>query len=276
MRKSIVLLLALFTVGLTTVGCGPADAQQTRTLHDDAWCDRDHWEHDNDGERYCEVREITLPAGRDLIAVDGRQNGGIKVEGWNRNEILIRAKVTAHARTEAAAERLADDVEISTDRTIHADVPETRRRKEWTSVSYEVMVPRRSNLSLETYNGGISIENVHGDVNFDALNGGVSLVDLAGDVRGETTNGGVTVELTGSAWEGDGLDVETTNGGVKIYVPDDYSAYLETRTVNGRVEVDFPVMVQGRIDRRISTKLGDGGQTIRVITTNGGVSVRRG
>ncbi len=221
------------------------------------------------------MREITLSASRDLITVDGRQNGGIKIEGWDRNEILVRAKVTAHARSEATAERLAEDVEINTDGTIYADVPETRR-KEWTSVSYRLMVPRRSNLSLETFNGGISIENVEGEMDFEALNGGVNLIDLAGNVHGGTTNGGVTVELTGSAWQGDGLDVETTNGGVKIYVPDDYSAHLETRTVNGRVEVDFPVMVQGRIDRRISTKLGDGGKTIRVITTNGGVMVRRG
>ncbi len=275
MNKIIAPFLALFVIGLMAVGCAPADAQQTRTLHDDEWCDRDNWEHDNDGERYCEVREITLSASRDLITVDGRQNGGIKVEGWNRKEILVRAKVTTHARTEAAAERLAEDVEIHTDRTIYADVPETQR-KEWASVSYRLMVPRRSNLSLETYNGGISIENVEGEMDFEALNGGLNLIDLAGDVHGGTTNGGVTVELTGSAWKGDGLNVETTNGGVKIYVPDDYSADLETRTVNGRVDVDFPVMVQGRIDRRISTKLGKGGKMIRVITTNGGVKVRRG
>ncbi len=210
MRKSIALFLTLFVIGLTTIGCAPADAQQTRTLHDDQWCDRDNWEHDNDGERYCEVREITLPAGRDLITVDGRQNGGIKVEGWNRKEILVRAKVTTHARTEAAAERLAEDIEINTDRTIFADVPETRR-KEWASVSYRLMVPRRSNLSLETFNGGISIENVEGDMDFAALNGGLNLIDLAGDVHGETTNGGITVELTGKG-EGPVGKRETSEG----------------------------------------------------------------
>ncbi len=34
-------------------------------------------------------------------------------------------------------------------------------------------------------------------------------------------------------------------------------------------------MVQGRIDRVIRTRLGDGGPRIRVMTTNGGVVVRR-
>lgn len=273
MKKLTYLLLTLFVAGLAVAGT--TYAQQTKTIDDDEWCDRHGWQGDSDRERFCEVREITLRAGRDLIAVDGRQNGGIKIEGWSRNEILVRAKVTAHARTESAAERLAEETEIRTARTILADVPDTGR-KEWVSVSYQLFVPRRSNLSLETHNGGISIENVAGDLSFDALNGGVHLADLAGDVRGQTTNGGVNVELSGDAWEGDGLDVRTTNGGVKIYVPDDYSADLETSTVNGKVEVDFPVTVRGRIDSRISTTLGNGGKTIRVKTTNGSVKVRRG
>lgn len=273
MRTCTSLFLLLVAVGLA--GLGTAYAQEQRTLHDDDWCDRDGWEYDNDGARYCEVREITLRAGHDLIAVDGKQNGGVKIRGWNRDEILVRAKVTSHARSAGTAERLAQDVEIRTDRTIYADLPDTRH-KEWTSVSYELFVPRRSNLSLETHNGGISIENVAGDLDFDALNGGVSLVNLAGDVRGRTTNGGISVELTGDEWEGQGMDVRTTNGGVKIYVPDDYSAELETSTVNGRVEVDFPVTVRGRVDSRIATTLGRGGRPIHVATTNGSVKVRRG
>ena len=272
MKKLTYLLLTLFVAGLAIAGT--TYAQQMKTLHDDEWCDNE-WGYDNDGERYCEVREITLRAGRDLIAVDGRQNGGIRVEGWSRNEILVRAKVTARARTESAAERLAEEVEIRTSRTISADVPDTRRR-EWVSVSYQLFVPRRSNLSLETHNGGITIENVAGDLSFDALNGGVKLADLAGDVRGQTTNGGLDIMLSGDAWEGDGLDVRTTNGGVDLWVPEDYSAELETSTVNGRVRVDFPVTVRGRIDSRISTTLGNGGKTIRVKTTNGGVRVRQG
>lgn len=268
------LLLTLFVVALA----GAAYAQPMRVIQDDDWCDRHNWEYDSDSERYCEVREITLPADRSVITVDGRQNGGIAVKGWNRNEIRVRAKVMAHARSEATAERLAKGVEIETGRTIRADLPDqdTWRKREWVSVSFELMVPRRSNLALETMNGGISIENVAGDLDFEAMNGGVSLSDLAGDVRGHTTNGGLSVELTGNEWEGEGLHVETTNGGVKLHVPEDYSAELETSTVNGRVDVDFPITVRGRIDSRIATTLGRGGKTIHVTTTNGSVKVRRG
>ena len=268
---SLVILAFLFAL--------PAACQDARVIADDDWCDDGNWG-DRDTERYCEVREFTL-SDRDLIDVDGMQNGGVRVEGWNRDEILVRAKVSANARTEAAARELANAITIETGRRIEADFPEIEdnwrgKNKQWMSVSYEIFAPRNSNVEVKTHNGGLSIENIDGDVEFDVLNGGVTLVDLAGDVEGHTTNGGLTVELTGDSWDGDGMDVATTNGGVKILVPDGYSAQLETGTVNGKLNFDFPVTVKGRLDRNISTTLGDGGQTIRVRTTNGGVKVKRG
>jgi hypothetical protein len=90
-----------------------------------------------------------------------------------------------------------------------------------------------------------------------------------------TMNGGLDVELAGTSWEGTRLDVETRNGGVDLSIPDGYSAELEVGTVNGRLEVDFPVTIQGRLDRHLRTTLGGGGEPVRVVTTNGGVTVRR-
>lgn len=266
---------SLLLLGLALLLATPTLAQQARILADDDWCDngREYWS-DDDTERYCEVREIMITDGRERIAVDAGKNGGIRVEGWDRGEIRLRVKVVANARTEAAAEDLARAVEIETGATIRPQVPEPRRRA-WASVSFELMVPRRSDLALETHNGGISIADVAGDVSFRALNGGVELVALAGMVQGRTTNGGLEIHLTGTEWQGDGLDVETTNGGVELVIPDGYSARLETGTVNGKLYFDFPVTVQGRLDRRLEADLGRGGRTIRAVTTNGGVEVRR-
>ncbi len=262
---------ALVVAGLGSAGNAAA---QTRVVEDDDWCYR-YRNSNRDHERFCEVREMTLAADRSVIAVDGRANGGIKVEGWDRNEILLRAKVQGHADSESDARSLVEEVEISTGSTITADGPRTGRHESW-SVIYELMVPRESNLELETVNGGISIAEVSGEIEFRATNGGISLDGLGGDVRGRTTNGGLHIELTGDAWDGRGLDVQTTNGGISVRVPDDYSAILESGTVNGSFRIDFPITVQGRLDRRrITAELGDGGRTIRVVTTNGGVEIRR-
>ena len=227
----------------------------------------------DDREQYCDVREQTIPA-RARLRVDGRDNGGIEVIGWDRNEILVRSKIEARAGSESDAKQLADGIKIDLGDEIRADGPSTRWRSQW-SVSYEIYTPRRTNLDLSANNGGIAISGLEGRIEFETENGGVSLSGLAGDVRGSTTNGGVDVELTGDRWRGEGLDVETMNGGVEITIPTRYSARLETGTVNGGMDIGFPVTVQGRIDRRLTTKLGDGGALVRVTTTNGGVSLRR-
>ena len=93
-------------------------------------------------------------------------------------------------------------------------------------------------------------------------------------MHGRTSNGGVDVDLDGATWQGEGLDVETSNGGMRLRVPEQYSARLEAGTVNGGISVDLPITLQGRIDREISTNLGAGGPLLGVHTHNGGVARR--
>jgi putative adhesin len=268
------LFLPLLAGLVLAIGPRPAEAQ-FRTVPDDKWCDRDRDGdgNDHDDEKYCEVREAVLPATA-RVSVDSEPNGGIKVEGWDRGEIRVRAKVTANARTDEAARAMVSDVRIETAPTLHAEGPDTSGRSHW-SVSYQISVPRRTGLSLRSHNGGISIADVHGDIDFETTNGGVSLSGLSGQVRGRTTNGGLSVRLAGTEWTGEGLDAQTTNGGITLAVPDGYNAHLEASTVNGGMNIDFPVTVQGNLRRSLSVDLGRGGRPIQVSTTNGGVSVRR-
>lgn len=223
---------------------------------------------------HCEIKEQTMAAGG-TITVDARKNGGVSVKGWDRNEVLVRARIQTAASTQSEADELAKQIRIETGGgKIFAEGPDNRKDYNW-NVSYEIFVPRRSDLSLEAYNGGISIVDVSGRIEFTGHNGGVVLKRVGGLVRGGTTNGGVVVELDGARWDGETLDVKTTNGGIVMSVPENYSAHLETGTVNGHLSVDFPVTVQGRITRELAVNLGSGGPTVRAMTTNGGVKIKR-
>jgi hypothetical protein len=255
---------------------GPAGAQE-RERTPEEWLRRcREWGGDGDRVRHCEVRDVTIPRVSGRLSVDGRQNGGIAVRGWDRNEILVRAKIQTWAESDAEARRLAAGIRVRTDdRRISADESASGRRSGW-SVSYDVYVPRQSDLDLTTHNGGISVEGVQGRIAVEALNGGVSIRNVRGELRGGTTNGGVMLALDGDRWVGDGVDLETTNGGVTIVVPERYNARLETGTVNGGMHVEFPITVQGMVGRRLTTTLGAGGPLIRVRTTNGGVTLKRG
>ncbi len=229
-------------------------------------------------ERVCEVREIRLPVDGRALTIDGRANGGIAVEGWDRNEILVQARITANAATAEQARAMAQGIRIATERNeVRAEGPASERDG-WWSVSYQVFVPRRMDLNLRATNGGLRVENVSGRIEVETANGGISLAGVSGDVRGRTSNGGLSVRLAGQRWEGPGLDLRTTNGGVTLQVPEGYSAQLETGTVNGSFDTEIPLMVrfEGRVrSREISTQLGQGGAPIRVRTTNGSVRIRR-
>jgi len=251
----------------------PAAAQ--RRFGTESWsrdCNRDGG---RDSERFCRTSESTMPSPTGALVIDGKTNGGVSVYGSSRRDVLIRARIQANARTEERAEEIAGQIRIRTDGgRVWAEGPETARR-EWWSVSYEVEVPSRSDLDLRAMNGGLSIVDVSGVLRLETMNGGIHLEAVSGDVVAETTNGGMNVLLDGDRWQGKGLDAVTTNGGVTVRIPDGYSAHLETGTVNGGIDIDFPVTVQGRIGRRVTTDLGRGGATIRVTTTNGGVVIRR-
>ena len=235
--------------------------------------DNDSW--DNRLQRNCEIREQTLAPSGGPIAIDGRQNGGVAVKGGDQNQVFVRARVQANAPTLDEAKALGQQVRIETSGArIFASGPDNRKDYYW-EVSYEVFVPRRADLDVETHNGGISIAEVNGKIDFNATNGGVVLRKVGGTVHGSTTNGGLVIELGGDRWDGETLDVSTTNGGVVMSVPENYSAHLETGTVNGSVSVDFPVTVQGQLTKQIALNLGSGGATVKATTTNGGVRLKR-
>jgi hypothetical protein len=234
-------------------------------------------DNDDDYRQHCEVRESTMPAGP--LTVDAGDNGGITVEAWDGNNIRVRAIIRGAARTEDRAKQIADGVQVqSGGGRVSASGPDRDGdRREWWSVSYRINVPRKSDLELTAHNGGINITGVNGNVRFDTTNGGVRLTDLAGRVNGSTRNGGLTVNLGGNRWDGEGIDVETSNGGVTVAVPEGYNAQLETRTTNGGFRSDIPLTIQGELSSRrgVSAQLGEGGPTVRVRTTNGGLKIGR-
>jgi hypothetical protein len=241
---------------------------------DDPCRDRDRGR--DEDYRHCEVREESMAAGP--LTVDAGTNGGIRIEGWDQNSIRVQAVIQTHARDENRAREIASNVQLLVGNgRVSASGPDSMGRREGWSVSYRINVPRKNDLDLKANNGGITIAGVSGDIRFDTNNGGVRLSDLGGMVRGETHNGGLNVALSGRQWDGQGIDVETTNGGVTLEIPEGYNAQLETRTVNGGFKIDFPVTVQGELsmNRGITTTLGSGGAPVRVRTTNGGLRINR-
>lgn len=231
--------------------------------------------YDSHRARHCEVREQSF-ATLGHLNVDAGQNGGTTVKGWLRNDVLVRARVEGWGETEGDANTMVSQVQIETSGgQVRASGPEAVHNA-WWSVSFEIFVPQTTDLTLKTFNGGISLSDVRGNLQFEANNGGLALKRIAGEVHGSTVNGGVHIELAGNTWEGNQLQVTTQNGGVNISLPENYSAHIQTETVNGSVQSEFPITMQGESKlRHLDFNLGSGGPLIHVTTTNGGVKLKR-
>lgn len=230
----------------------------------------------DDRARLCEVRVARRAAGG-TVRVDAAPNGGIQIRPWQGEGVEVHARIGVRAETDTDARALAERIRIETDgETIRATGPESSRDRSW-YVSYLVLVPARSDLELRSVNGPVSVAGITGRVDAETVNGPLSLRDVGGAVRARTRNGPLNVSLGGDRWQGEGLDAETSNGPIRLSLPDGYSARLVTGTRNGPMSTEVPLTVTmlGRRSSRIETTLGDGGPEIRVVTTNGPVSIRR-
>lgn len=275
-----ILAAALFLfIGFAT----PEANGQERSVHKTGsgeFCSNNYY---SSGDRagFSEIRELSMPASGSL-SVDAGKNGGISVKGGDVSAIQIKACINAWSTTEDAAKSIVGNIRIDTGGTVKAvGVPED---SPW-GVSYLITVPRNTDLQLTAKNGGIAISGVNGDLEFTTVNGGVSLKNVAGSVKGTTTNGGVNIALSGSSWNGTGLDVTTTNGGVNLTIPQNFAANIETGTVNGGFKSDIPelnVTTENVVGggwggrsraKQINTSINGGGAPIKVRTTNGGVKI---
>jgi len=236
-------------------------------------CNRDHgWDRH---EKFCEVRQLRMGAPGGTITVDGLRNGGVSVIGADRDSLIVTTRIQAQARTKNEAREIASQVRtVIRGSTIQADGPRSDDDASW-SANLVVRAPRRSDLRLTSHNGPISVENISGDMDLETHNGPLALRGLSGNVRARTSNGPLSITLTGSKWDGTGLDAETNNAPLSIRIPEEYSAHLEAEANNGPMSLGFPVTVVGRVGRNISTDLGAGGTTIRAITHNGPLSIAR-
>ncbi|NJD09598.1 MAG: hypothetical protein FIB01_03840 [Gemmatimonadetes bacterium] len=142
------------------------------------------------------------------------------------------------------------------------------------TVDFTVAVPSGVKLAAGTVNGRIEGTALQSDVAARTVNGGIE-VATSGVTTAHTVNGSVAVTVGRSDWQND-LEIETVNGGISLGVRGDLNAELTASTVNGGIETDFPLIVQGRFGpRRLTGRIGSGGRELVLKTVNGSIAIRK-
>src|SRR6185503_7097575 len=88
LRRGVWLLLVMCVITL------PAFGQKEKGKDKDWFGCHDGWNNQR-LVNHCEMKEQTIPASD--ISVDGRMNGGVSIKGWERNEVLVRARIQTAA-----------------------------------------------------------------------------------------------------------------------------------------------------------------------------------
>ena len=143
------------------------------------------------------------------------------------------------------------------------------------TVTFTVSVPASVIFDGRTVNGDVEAEGLTGDADLSTVNGSVRL-STAGRGEASTVNGSIDAQVGKADWTGD-ADFHTVNGGITLTLPASLSAEVRAETVNGDIESDFPLTVQGRFGpRRVRGVIGNGGRTLDLGTVNGSIRLRKG
>jgi len=140
-------------------------------------------------------------------------------------------------------------------------------------VSFHVLLPEGVTFRGRTVNGDVEARGLDSDVLLTTVNGDIDLF-TTGRAEAKTVNGSIEAAF-GNADIREGLTFSTVNGSITLDVPDDIDADLDARWLNGGLDTDLAVTLQGRTsDGHASGTIGAGGPRLNLSTVNGSIRLR--
>lgn len=215
-------------------------------------------------------------------------NGNIVVEGWDESRFSLIAEKKVRADNEQDARKAMEHLRVEIDETESEIRVKTKLPREgngvldWifgdhvsSTVNYTVYVPRETSLDIISTNGRIDVSAVEGKIQLKSTNGEITAKDIGGEIRAHTTNGSIEIEMV-SLDPGEEAEISTTNGEIKLYLPEDTGAHIRAKTTNGSIKTDFHIPVEGKYNsKRAEGDLKGGGAEIILRTVNGSISIRK-
>jgi DUF4097 and DUF4098 domain-containing protein YvlB len=214
----------------------------------------------------------TFPMRADAAFELSNVNGTVRIEGWDKEEIEVRAiKTTSDNR--ALLDMVDIDIESSAD-GVSVSTRYPQQEGVEVAVDYVVHVPRHAQLNhVNNINGTLRIFSLEALGELHTVNGNIEVYESSGNVHAHTTNGNIYVELKHPT-DGKGAFAETTNGSVLMALPVDLQADLEARCMNGSFSSELPMVMKGAAQpRTVHGQLGHGGAPIHLGTVNGTIRV---
>jgi hypothetical protein len=212
-------------------------------------------------------------------------SGDIRAEGYDGAEVQVTAEKSGRD-----AEQVRIEVVPSSDGvTICAVYPSRDRdgenrceaggghmntRDTHARVGFTVKVPKNIRFIGATVNGAVAADGLGRWARVSTVNGSVH-VSTAAWAEASSVNGSIFARFGKADWPGT-LHLSTVNGRIEVQIAGDLNTDIETSTVNGSIDSDFPMTVSGRMRRgSIHGTIGSGGRELRMSTVNGDMELHK-
>jgi phage terminase small subunit len=235
--------------------------------------------------------------------------GGIKVEGYSGNQVIIEIDQTIEADNAEEMAKAKQEFKLGFDQkadtiVAYTAAPYDTRPHQWrdndrqgerrhyiVKLEYTVKVPNNMNLKVSTVNNGIvNVSDVYGRLNVNNVNGAITIVNAKNTTNARTVNGGVTVNYLANPTEPS--TYSTINGKVEVTYKNNLAANLQFKSMNGQFYTDFDnteilptevVKTETRKDNSTTYKLnkntqikvGAGGKLFKFETLNGNIYIKK-
>jgi hypothetical protein len=240
-------------------------------------------------------------------------NGRTRVVGEDRSDIEIHCRKVARGESDAGARSLLEKIQLleahASDGSLELETEAPRKWNRRGHLDLELHVPRGTALEIMASNGRVAVEGLRSAVTARSSNGSVELCDIVGDVEVATSNakvcccdthgrlvarssnGKIELEMHRGSVDAstsnglircsigelgkDGCQLATSNGRIVLELPEDVDAEVDIRVDNGVIRNDRELCKAARArSGQLRGKLGKGGASIRLRTSNGSVSLR--
>ncbi len=205
-------------------------------------------------------------------------NGSVNISAWDKEIIKVTAVITADEQDDL------DRITIEMNQNSRGVNVETEYEKSsrWGNshntgkVDYTIFVPKSADLSsIDLVNGSLVIKDVEGEINADLVNGSIEASGLSSASEFNSVNGSIKVSYRNIDRNVGRIELETVNGGIKLYVPDDLNASVSIETMHGGISNDFGLKSNKNMfsGRSLKGDVGNGDVQVTLESVNGSVKL---
>ncbi|NQT79629.1 MAG: DUF4097 family beta strand repeat protein [Candidatus Aminicenantes bacterium] len=125
-----------------------------------------------------------------------------------------------------------------------------------------------------TSGGSIKITRAKGKVDAHTSGGSIKVEEVMGIIKATTSGGSVSAYI--SKQPKSECSLKTSGGGITVYMAEGVGVNVDARASGGRVYTEYPVTIQGKINKTsLKAKMNGGGPELYLRTSGGSIRIKK-